>query len=104
MFEENWRPILLLSSAFAGLGGNFIWIASSPDLLHWGQSPLHSTYPKRDVGTVQGRGWLFPDQNTGRLASLFIMNADHEDRYCRGSSFDLNDPGLKCWLVLKPYF
>lgn len=74
------------------LGGNFIWIASSPDLLHWGRH--HCILRTREnwwdcarVGAgaapiKTAEGWL-----------EIYHGADHQHRYCLGAVLlDLNDP------------
>lgn len=75
-----------------GLGGNFIWIASSPDLLHWGHHRciLHTRKEYWDSARVGAgaspiktpKGWL-----------VIYHGADHQNRYCLGMALlDLEDP------------
>ncbi|MEZ4956158.1 MAG: glycoside hydrolase family 130 protein [Saprospiraceae bacterium] len=75
-----------------GLGGNFIWIASSPDLLHWGNHHciVHTRKGMWDSARV-GAGCSPIKTPEGWLA--IYHGADHEDRYCLGAVLlDLNDP------------
>ena len=50
------------------LGGNYIWIAESPDLDALGQSPLHRPQPERHVGQRPGRRRRGPDSHARGLA------------------------------------
>lgn len=75
-----------------GLGGNFMWIASSPDLKHWGGHAciLKTRQGMWDCGRVGAgaspikteKGWL-----------IIYHGADFDDRYCLGTLLlDLQDP------------
>lgn len=75
-----------------GLGGNFIWIASSEDLLHWGKHHciLHTRPGMWDCARIgagaapikTGEGWL-----------VIYHGADKNNRYCLGAVLlDLDDP------------
>lgn len=75
-----------------GLGGNFIWIATSPDLLHWGrhQCILHTREGWWDSARV-GAGAAPIKTPEGWLE--IYHGADHHHRYCLGALLlDLNDP------------
>jgi beta-1,2-mannobiose phosphorylase / 1,2-beta-oligomannan phosphorylase len=75
-----------------GLGGNYIWTSTSPDLLHWGH---HKCIAKTRPGmwdsvrigagaapTRTSRGWL-----------EIYHGANEQNRYCLGALLlDLNDP------------
>jgi predicted GH43/DUF377 family glycosyl hydrolase len=76
------------------LGGNYIWIAESPDLLHWGNhkcvvKPRHGMWDSARVGAGASpikteRGWL-----------EIYHGANEEHRYCLGALLlDLNDPSI----------
>lgn len=75
-----------------GLGGNFIWLASSPDLLHWGNH----------VCMAQTRAGYWDSGRIGAGASpiktdvgwlLLYHGATESNRYCLGAILlDLNDP------------
>ncbi|MCA0235110.1 MAG: glycoside hydrolase family 130 protein [Bacteroidetes bacterium] len=75
------------------LGGNFIWIASSPDLMHWGNhrcivQTREGWWDSARVGAgaapiKTSEGWL-----------EIYHGADAHHRYCLGAVLlDLNDPG-----------
>lgn len=75
-----------------GLGGNFIWVASSPDLLHWGrhQCILQTREGWWDSARV-GAGAAPIKTSEGWLE--IYHGADHHHRYCLGALLlDLNDP------------
>lgn len=74
------------------LGGNYIWIASSPDRLHWGDHHCVATtrpgmWDCARVGAgaspiLTEKGWL-----------EIYHGADHNNRYCLGALLlDRNDP------------
>jgi predicted GH43/DUF377 family glycosyl hydrolase len=75
-----------------GIGGNFIWVSSSPDLLHWGgHQCLATTRPgewdSERIGAgaapiLTDRGWL-----------AIYHGADANSRYCLGALLlDAQDP------------
>lgn len=74
------------------LGGNYIWIASSPDRFHWGghkcvATTRHGMWDSARVGAGAApirtsEGWL-----------EIYHGADHNHRYCLGALLlDINDP------------
>jgi predicted GH43/DUF377 family glycosyl hydrolase len=74
------------------LGGNFIWIASSPDLLNWGghQCIVRTRPGMWDCARV-GAG-AAPIKTTGGWLEIY-HGADFNHRYCLGAVLlDLNDP------------
>ncbi len=74
------------------IGGNFIWIASSPDLRHWGDHRciLNTRVGSWDSARV-GAGASPIRTNAGWLEIYHGANAHH--RYCLGAVLmDLNDP------------
>lgn len=94
LFEEkiNGKYFALHRPSSPELGGNYIWIAQSPDRLHWGNHKCIAT--TRDgmwdcarVGAGAApirteRGWL-----------EIYHGADFNHRYCLGALLlDLNDP------------
>ena len=75
------------------LGGNYIWLAESPDLEHWGRHRCiaHTRAGHWDSARIGAgaspirtdRGWL-----------VIYHGADKHHRYCLGAMLlDLNDPG-----------
>ena len=76
------------------IGGNYIWIASSPDGIHWGNHQcLIKTREKHwDSGRV-GAGASPIKTEKGWLAVYHGADASH--RYCLGAFLlDLNDPTI----------
>lgn len=74
------------------LGGNFIWIASSPDLLHWGgHKCIVRTRDKWWDSARVGAGAAPIRTKEGWLEIYHGANSEH--RYCLGAVLlDLNDP------------
>jgi beta-1,2-mannobiose phosphorylase / 1,2-beta-oligomannan phosphorylase len=94
LFEEKigGQYFCLHRPSGVGLGGNFIWLASSPDLLHWGNHRciLHTREGWWDSARVGAgaapiktpKGWL-----------EIYHGADYQHRYCLGAVLlDLEDP------------
>lgn len=74
------------------LGGNYIWLAESPDTLHWGNHQCIITTRKGmwDCGRV-GAGAAPIKTEKGWLE--IYHGADNNHRYCLGALLlDLNDP------------
>ncbi len=74
------------------LGGNFIWVASSPDLLHWGQHTciLRTREGWWDSARI-GAGAAPIKTSEGWLE--IYHGADAQHRYCLGAVLlDLKDP------------
>jgi predicted GH43/DUF377 family glycosyl hydrolase len=74
------------------LGGNYIWIAESPDLIHWGnhQCLITTRTNMWDCGRV-GAGAAPIKTEKGWLE--IYHGADYNHRYCLGALLlDLNDP------------
>ncbi len=74
------------------LGGNYIWIAESPDLIHWGnhQCLITTRSGMWDRGRV-GAGAAPIKTEKGWLE--IYHGADYNHRYCLGALLlDLNDP------------
>ena len=85
-----------------GLGGHYIWLASSPDLYHWGN---HTCLAKTREGmwdcsrigagaapVLTERGWL-----------AIYHGADHQNRYCLGAILvDKNNPSIVLGRSKKP--
>lgn len=75
-----------------GLGGNYIWVSSSPDLLHWGRHHcvLHTRAGWWDSARV-GAGAAPIKTPEGWLE--IYHGADHQHRYCLGAVLlDPEDP------------
>lgn len=74
------------------LGGNYIWLAESPDRLHWGNHKCIATTRKGMWDSARvGAGAAPILTNEGWLEIYHGANSDH--RYCLGALLlDLNDP------------
>jgi beta-1,2-mannobiose phosphorylase / 1,2-beta-oligomannan phosphorylase len=94
LFEEKIRDkyYCLHRPSGLGIGGNFIWLASSPDLLHWGghHCILHTREGWWDSARV-GAG-AAPIRTAEGWLEIY-HGADHADRYCLGALLlDLDEP------------
>ncbi|MBC7883943.1 MAG: glycoside hydrolase family 130 protein [Saprospiraceae bacterium] len=87
-----------------GLGGNFIWQASSPDMLHWGgHKCVMQTRPDSWDCARIGAGASPIKTDQGWLE--IYHGADFNHRYCLGSVlFDLNDPSIVLARSVEPIF
>lgn len=94
LFEEkiNNSHYCLHRPSGLGLGGNFIWISSSPDLVHWGNhSCLIQTRKGMWDSARVGAGAAPIKTEKGWLA--IYHGADDKHRYCLGAILmDINDP------------
>jgi predicted GH43/DUF377 family glycosyl hydrolase len=74
------------------LGGNYIWLAESPDLLHWGNHQCIATTREGMWDSARVGAGAAPIKTTkGWLEIYHGANADH--RYCLGALLlDLHDP------------
>lgn len=98
LFEEkiNGKYYCLHRPSGIDLGGNFIWLAASPDLLHWGEHRciLHTRPDMWDSARV-GAGGAPIKTEEGWLE--IYHGADDSNRYCLGAVLlDLKEP----WKVL----
>lgn len=84
------------------LGGNFIWQASSLDLIHWGQHKcVMQTRPGMWDCARIGAGAAPIKTKEGWLE--IYHGADFNNRYCLGAVlFDLNDPSLVLARSIEP--
>jgi len=94
IFEEkiNGRYFMLHRPSSVDIGGNYIWIASSPDGLHWGDHRcLLRTRPGMWDSARVGAGAAPIRTEIGWLE--IYHGADHDHRYCLGAALlDLEDP------------
>ncbi len=94
LFEEkiNEKYFCFHRPSGIGLGGNFIWLASSPDLTHWGNHHciLKTRQGMWDSARV-GAGAAPIKTDQGWLA--IYHGADSNNRYCLGAMLlDLENP------------
>ena len=67
-----------------GLGGNYIWLASSPDLINWGgHECIAHTRPGMWDSSRVGAGAAPIETDEGWLA--IYHGADEQNRYCLGA-------------------
>ena len=76
------------------IGGNFIWIASSPDKIHWGNHDcIMTTRPDHWDSARIGAGSAPIKTSYGWIALYHGADASH--RYCLGAALlDLEDPSI----------
>jgi predicted GH43/DUF377 family glycosyl hydrolase len=76
------------------LGGNYIWIAESPDLKHWGNHQCIATTRKNSWDSARvGAGAAPIKTDQGWLEIYHGANNDH--KYCLGALLlDLKDPSI----------
>jgi predicted GH43/DUF377 family glycosyl hydrolase len=94
LFEEKIgdRYYALHRPSSPELGGNYIWLAQSPDRLHWGNHRcVATTRPGKWDSARVGAG--APPIKTARGWLEIYHGADNNHRYCLGALLlDLNDP------------
>ena len=94
IFEETigGRFMMLHRPSSLFVGGNYIWLASSPDGLHWGDHRcLLRTRPGHWDSARVGAG-AAPIKTDHAWLEIY-HGADEEDRYCLGACLlDLEDP------------
>lgn len=84
------------------VGGNYVWLASSPDALHWGDHRcLLRTRPGHWDSARVGAG--APPIRTDRGWLGIYHGADAANRYCLGAFLlDLNDPSRVLGVTEQP--
>jgi predicted GH43/DUF377 family glycosyl hydrolase len=94
IFEEkiNGKYYALHRPSSPELGGNYIWLAESPDSVHWGNHRCIAVTRKNSWDSARvGAGGPPVKTTEGWLEIYHGANADH--RYCLGALLlDLNDP------------
>lgn len=94
IFEDkiNGKYYMLHRPSSVDIGGNYIWLASSPDGLHWGgHHCLLRTRPGMWDSARVGAGAAPIRTERGWLE--IYHGADHDHRYCLGAALlDINDP------------
>lgn len=106
LFEEkiNGKYYCLHRPSGKDLGGNFIWQASSHDMLHWGgHKCVMKTRPGMWDCARIGAGAAPIKTEAGWLE--IYHGADFNNRYCLGAVlFDLNDPSIVLARSVEPLF
>ena len=76
------------------LGGNYIWIAESPDLLHWGNHKCIALTRDKYWDSARVGGGAAPIKTSKGWLEIY-HGATWEHRYCLGALLlDLNDPSM----------
>ena len=96
IFEEKIRDrfYALHRPSSSELGGNYIWLAESPDSIHWGNHKCIATTRRGMWDSARiGAGCSPIETPRGWLA--IYHGADEHDRYCLGALLlDIKDPSL----------
>lgn len=83
---------LLHRPSGCGIGGNFIWLASSPDLQHWGNHRCIARTRKGCWDSERIGAGAAPIRTDQGWLEIY-HGADDKSRYCLGALLlDLNDP------------
>lgn len=74
------------------LGGNYIWIAESPDLVHWGNHTCLATTRSGSWDSARVGAGAAPIKTSEGWLEIY-HGADSKNRYCLGAMLlDLRDP------------
>jgi predicted GH43/DUF377 family glycosyl hydrolase len=96
LFEEkiNGKYVALHRPSSPQLGGNYIWIAESPDLIHWGNHRCIATSRKGMWDSARVGAGAAPIKTKHGWLEIY-HGANEEHRYCLGALLlDLNDPSI----------
>ncbi|MCD8177775.1 MAG: glycoside hydrolase family 130 protein [Tannerellaceae bacterium] len=94
LFEEkiNGRYYALHRPSSPELGGNYIWLAQSPDRLHWGKHTCIATTREGSWDCARVGAGAAPIRTDAGWLEIY-HGADYNHRYCLGALLlDLNDP------------
>ncbi|HYG18126.1 MAG TPA: glycoside hydrolase family 130 protein [Ohtaekwangia sp.] len=94
IFEEkiNGKYYALHRPSSPQLGGNYIWLAESPDLLHWGNHQCIATTRENMWDSARVGAGAAPIKTAEGWLEIY-HGADAQHRYCFGALLlDLNDP------------
>lgn len=95
IFEEkvNGQYYALHRPSSVDLGGNYMWIAESPDGKHWGNHRCIAKTRKRYWDSARVGAGAAPIKTREGWLEVY-HGADEKHRYCLGALLlDLNDPG-----------
>lgn len=96
LFEEkiNGKYYALHRPSSPELGGNYIWVAESPDRLHWGNHKCIATTREGSWDTARVGAGAAPIKTAEGWLEIY-HGANMEHRYCLGALLlDLNDPSI----------
>ena len=94
IFEEklNNRYYALHRPSSPEIGGNYIWLAQSPDLLHWGKHQCIAKTRDDYWDSARVGAGAAPIRTSEGWLEIY-HGATHENRYCLGALLlDINDP------------
>jgi predicted GH43/DUF377 family glycosyl hydrolase len=94
IFEEkiNGMYYALHRPSSPELGGNYIWIAQSPDRIHWGNHKCIAVTREDKWDSARVGAGAAPIKTSAGWLEIY-HGADHNHRYCLGALLlDLNDP------------
>lgn len=94
LFEEkiDGRYYALHRPSSPELGGNYMWIAESPDRIHWGRHKCVATTRKGFFDSVRLGAGASPIRTDEGWLEIY-HGADSSNRYCLGAMLlDLKDP------------
>ncbi|MCZ8215340.1 MAG: glycoside hydrolase family 130 protein [Cyclobacteriaceae bacterium] len=94
IFEEkiNGKYYALHRPSSPQLGGNYIWLAESPDLIHWGKHTCIATSRKNMWDSARVGAGAAPIKTEHGWLEIY-HGADGQHRYCLGALLlDLNNP------------
>jgi predicted GH43/DUF377 family glycosyl hydrolase len=94
IFEEriNGNYYALHRPSSPQLGGNYIWIAESPDLIHWGNHKCIATSRKGYWDSARVGAGAAPIKTSEGWLEIY-HGANEKHQYCLGALLlDLNDP------------
>ncbi|SDJ34028.1 Predicted glycosyl hydrolase, GH43/DUF377 family [Pedobacter sp. ok626] len=96
IFEEkiNGKFYALHRPSSVDIGGNYIWIAESPDGIHWGKHKCIITTRKDSWDSARVGAGAAPIKTEKGWLEIY-HGANKEHRYCLGAFLlDLNDPSI----------
>lgn len=94
LFEEkvNGKYYALHRPSSPELGGNYIWLAESPDRIHWGKHKCIATTRKGMWDSARVGAGAAPIRTSEGWLEIY-HGADSNHRYCLGALLlDINDP------------
>jgi len=105
IFEEkiNSKYYALHRPSSPELGGNFIWLAESPDLIHWGRHKCIATSRSGMWDSVRVGAGAAPIRTKEGWLEIY-HGADKENRYCLGALLlGINDPSKVLARSTEPF-